>query len=165
MPVQPSSGVLLHDLSRPEHLLVWSLRAIALGHEDCPIVVSTFRRVCGRDGDEALQAYSVFVRYVSLIARQRLRVHVPGCAWVGRDEIALVAVIAAAQSSLNDLEEAPLRARLSMLVGRDSDEALLFVAQSIARLLAASGLSLEAPMAESGDAAPAGRATGARALH
>jgi hypothetical protein len=84
---------------------------------------------------------------------------------VGRDEIALVAVIAAAQSSLNDLEEAPLRARLSMLVGRDSDEALLFVAQSIARLLAESGLSLEAPMTDSGDAPPAGRPTGGRVLH
>jgi len=160
MPIATPSRVLLHDLSRPEHLLVWSLRAIALGNEDCPIVASTFRRVCGREGDEALQAYSVFVRYVSLIARQRLRVHVPGCVCVGRDELAMVAVIAAAQSSLNDLDEGPLRGRLCALVGRDPDEALLFVAQSIGRLLSESGLSLNAPLTDS-----AGRATPRRALN
>jgi hypothetical protein len=161
-PTPTPSDVLLHDLSRPEHLLVWTLRAIALGNEDCPIVASTFRRVCGREGDEALQAYSV---YVSLIARRRLRVHVPGCACVGRDELAVVAVIAAAQSSLHDLDEAPLRGRLVALVGRDPDEALLFVAQSIARLLSESGLGLNAPMKDFGDAAAAGRATLGRALH
>jgi hypothetical protein len=165
MPVPKPSGALLHDLSRPEHLLVWTLRAIALGNEDCPIVVSTFRRLCGRDGDEALQAYCVFARYVSLIARQRLRVHVPGCPCVGRDELAVVAVIAAAQAFLNDLDEAPLRARLRGLVGRDPDEALLFVAQSIARLLSESGLSLHGPMMGSSEAPPAGQATPKRALH
>ncbi len=165
MHIAEPSGALLHDLSRSEHLLVWSLRAIALGNEDCPIVVNTFRRLCGRKGDEALQAYCVFARYVSLIARQRLRVHVPGCPCVGRDEIAVVAVIAAAQSSLNDLDEAPLRARLSGLVGRDPDEALVFVVQSIARLLTASGLSLKAPVTDSGDAPPARSVTPVGALH
>ncbi len=165
MSIPKPGGPLLHDLDRPEHLLVWSLRAIALGNEDCPIVVNTFRRICGREGDEALQAYCVFARYVSLIAQQRLRVHVPGCPCVGRDEIAVVAVIAAAQSSLDDLDEAPLRARLSHLVGRDPDEALVFVAQSIARLLAASGLSLKAPLVDSAEAPPVAGAMPRQALH
>jgi hypothetical protein len=165
MPIPNPSGPLLHDLSRPEHLLVWSLRAIALGNEDCPIVVNTFRRICGREGDEALQAYCVFARYVSLIARQRLRVHVPCCPCVGRDELAVVAVIAAAQSSLNDLDEAPLRTRLCALVGRDPDEALLFVAQSIARLLASSGLSLNAPIEDSAESPPVVRIPQRRVVH
>ena len=37
----------LEDLSRPEHLLVWALRAIALGHGDCPLIARTFDKACG----------------------------------------------------------------------------------------------------------------------
>jgi len=139
----PAAGAaLLQDLSRPEHLLVWAMRAIALGHEDCPTLVNTFRRVCGARAEQTLQAYGVFIKYVAMTSRQRLGVHVPGCPCVGGDEAAVVSVIAAAQSSLHDLDEAPLRARLGGLVGREPDGALLFAAQSIARLLAASGLTL-----------------------
>lgn len=136
----PADG--LANLTRSEHLLVWALRAIALGREDCPVVVKTFRGCCGRRGDEVLQAYGIFVKYAAMTARKRLQVHAPGCPCVGHDELAVVAVLAAAQRAQDDADAQPLRERLEILTGRSADESLLQVACSIARLLEATGLRL-----------------------
>jgi hypothetical protein len=150
----PRNG--LSNLSRPEHLLVWAMRAIALGREDCPIVVEMFQRSCGARGEEVLQAYSIFVKYVAMTSRRRLQVHAPGCPCVGPDERALMAVLAAAQRSLEDLDEEPLHSRLWALIGR-RDESLLQVAQRIGQLLRLSGLVLATASAA---LAPEGGATG-----
>lgn len=125
------------------------MRAIAVGREDCPIVVRTFRAACGRHGDEALQAYVAFVKYLAMTARRRLQVHTPGCPYVGDDELAIVDVIASAQASLQDCDERTLREHLAELIDRPADESLLFVAQSIARLLQAGGLALSPTLPQS----------------
>lgn len=132
----------VQDLTRPEHLLVWAMRAIALGHEDCPTVVRTFRRACGTHGDETLQTYVIFIRYLALSSRHRLQVHVPGCPCVGTDEAAALAIVAAAQGSLRGGGETGLRTALRDLTGAGPDETLVFVAQGLARLLVASGLAV-----------------------
>jgi hypothetical protein len=41
MSIPKPGGPLLHDLDRPEHLLVWSLRAIALGNPTHPTCCSS----------------------------------------------------------------------------------------------------------------------------
>src|SRR4051812_11322248 len=51
----------VYELSRPEHMLVWALRAICLGHEDCPMLAQTFSRLCGDFGPQALAAYHAVV--------------------------------------------------------------------------------------------------------
>lgn len=132
----------VEDLSRPEHLLVWAMRAIALGHEDCPALVRAFRAAGGALGDELLQSYVVFIKYLALASRRRLQVHTPGCLCVGADELRALQVIASAQRSLRSRDERSLRAALGELTGRGPDESILLVAQGLARLLDAVGVAL-----------------------
>jgi hypothetical protein len=132
----------VQDLARAEHLLVWAMRAIALGQEDCPVVVRTFQRACGAGGDQTLQAYTIFVKYLAMAARRRLQVHVPGCLCVGPDEAATVALIAAGQRSLRDRDETELRIALADNTALRADEPLVQVVRRIARLLAVNGLTL-----------------------
>jgi hypothetical protein len=134
----------IQTLSRPEHLLVWALRAVALGHEDDPVVIRTFRRACGEHGLRTLDAYCAFVRCVGMVADRRLKVHVPGCPCVSEDECAVVACLAAAQRSLTLLDEARLQHRLEALMGRHPGEALIFLAQAIGRFLLDADLTLPA---------------------
>ncbi len=57
----------VEDLSRPEHLLVWAMRAIALGHEDCPVLVRAFRAAGGGLGDQLLQSYVILLKYLAMV--------------------------------------------------------------------------------------------------
>ncbi len=133
----------IQGLSRPEHLLVWALRAIAIGHDDCPILGQTFERACGPMGMQALGAYLVVVKTIGMIGRRRLRVHVPGCPCVSQDEKAIVGVISAAQASLADGDETLLRMRLQFLVESAPAESLIFAAQAVARILEMRGCRLQ----------------------
>ncbi len=94
------------DLWPAEHLLIWTLRAIACGGADCPAVRRALIGACGDAADEALNAIFVVVQYIGMVGRRRLALHPPGCAWVNTDERALVAVLAAAQESLHGDAEA-----------------------------------------------------------
>ncbi len=131
----------LQALSRPEHLLVWALRVIAIGHEDCPVLVQTFDRTCGPLGLQALAAYHLVVCVIGMTGRRRLKVHVPGCPCVSADEQAIVAVVSAAPDSL-DGDEAALRAGLRTLIEQEPAEALVIAAQAVGRILQAQGLDL-----------------------
>ena len=130
----------LQELSRPEHLLVWALRAIAIGHEDCPLLCQTFNRTCGPMGWQALTAYGILVKTIGMTGRRRLCVHVPGCQCVGEDEKAIVGVVTAAQESLDRCDERRLRSLLQRLIEREPAESLVFAAQAVARILESSGL-------------------------
>jgi hypothetical protein len=141
---QPSSEtvVTLADLSPAEHLLVWGLRTIAVGHGDCPLLTQTFARRCGPMGGAALQAYFTLVQLIGLSSRRRLRVHVPGCACVSVDETAVVGIVAAAQDAVSGGDDSLLRMRLGFLARADAAEALRHTAQALARALAAGGQAL-----------------------
>jgi hypothetical protein len=134
----------VHELSRPEHLLVWALRAICIGHGDCPLLARTFVHACGPDGPQTLAAYQALVMTVGVASRRRLQVHVPGCACVSPDERAMVAAVSAAQRSLAG-DEAPLRGALAALAGREPPEELVFAAQVVGRALQAGGHVLPGP--------------------
>jgi len=129
----------LEDLGRPEHLLVWALRAIAIGHGDCPLVSRTFAKACGPLGGQALAAYFALVRYIGMTGRRRLQVHLPGCPCVSVDETAVVGVIAAAQHPGCGSGETLLGMRMRFLVGGEPHEAFLSAARAVAGVLAASG--------------------------
>ena len=135
-------GGTLRDLSRPEHLLVWALRAIAVGHGDCALVGRTFTHACGEMGGEALQSYVVLVKYIGMTGRRRLQVHVPGCPCVSLDETAIVGVVAAAQHSLREGNDALLKMRLRFLLESEPKEVFLFAAQAVATILDACGHAL-----------------------
>lgn len=137
------------DLSRSEHLLVWALRAIAVGHGDCPLIAQTFARACGPMGGHALQAYFALVKFIGMSGRRRLRVHVPGCPRVSHDERTIVGIVAAAQGSTRGPEETLLGMRLRFLVQGEPHQSLLCAAQEVARVFAANGYIL--PLGLTGD--------------
>ena len=129
----------IEDLSRPEHLLVWALRAIAIGRGDCPLVAQTFTKACGPMGGHALHAYFVLIKFIGMTGRRRLRVHTPGCPCVSTDETAIVGVVAAAQESIRASNETLLKMRLGFLVEGEPQQAYMFAAQAVARIFEASG--------------------------
>jgi hypothetical protein len=129
-------GERLEDLGSAEHLLIWSMRTIALGYDDCPIVGRTFRRVCGDAcATQALQTHAIFVKYLAMAARRPLQVQLPGCSLLAPGEAAVLAILAAAQRS----DEAEVRLALRELTGAPPDGGLILVAQELARLLRAAG--------------------------
>jgi hypothetical protein len=130
----------LEDLDPAEHLLVWSLRAMATGHGDCPALGQTFERLCGPLGHAALQAHFILVRMIGMSARRQLRVHTPGCPCVGVDETAVVGLVAAAQQALQlGAGDNLLRLRLAFLIGQTSTETVRAAALGLAQTLKLSG--------------------------
>lgn len=137
-PLPRQAAPRVYELSRAEHMLVWALRAICIGHEDCPMLAQTFSRICGESGMQILAAYHAVVMTIGVTARRKLTVHVPGCACVSADEQAMVSVISAAQRSLAG-DEAVLRAEIGRLIGEEPSEHLVFAVQVVARALHACG--------------------------
>jgi hypothetical protein len=129
----------IRDLRRPEHLLVWTLRAIAVGHADCPAVRQAFASACGDAGDQARMGFFLLVRQIGMAGRRRLRLHMPGCVCLSADERAIVAVVAAAQDALRTGQDERLRAHLRWLVEGEPPQTFLNVARSVAEALQATG--------------------------
>jgi hypothetical protein len=140
MQEEPSVEVdTIEGLSRTEHLFVWALRAIAVGHGECPLLHQTFSAACGWRGGPALASYFVLVRYIGNAARRPLRLHAPGCASVSPDEMAVVGLVAAAQASLNGADGGLLRMRLDVLLDEHAQEAGRSAARALAEIIADSG--------------------------
>jgi hypothetical protein len=136
------AAVTLRDLDPAEHLLVWGLRTIAVGHGDCAVLSRTFASRCGALGAPALQAYFTLVQLIGASARRRLRVHVPGCLCVSVDETAVVGIVAAAQDAVRGGDDSLLRMRLGFLARTEAADAIRHTAQALARALAAAGQAL-----------------------
>lgn len=139
-PAPPAADV--RDLLRGEHLVLFGLRAIALGHADCPVLTRTFRGLLGSDADDALMHMLAFVRVVGGAGARRVRLHPPGCCGVSPDERRVLGVVAAAQASLYAADETALREAMEALLGLPASEPCLFAAQAVAAALTLSGLEL-----------------------
>ncbi len=113
----------IRDPRRPEHLLVWALRAIAVGHGDCPRLRRAFEAACGSRGDHALMAYFGLVRNIGMTGRRRLRLHTPGCVCLSSDETRL-------------------RAHLRWLVEDEPDPTFIHAARVVAHILEVNGQRL-----------------------
>lgn len=130
------------ELDQAEHILLWAIRAIAIGRSDCAGLRHAFRDLCGPVGDEALTTLFVLVKQLAFRSRRRLRLHAPGCSGISGDELMLLAAVAAAQGPVRDgaiLPEAPW---LSQLIGAEADSSLIASARALAGLLARSGCRL-----------------------
>ncbi len=132
----------VRDLRRPEHLLVWALRAIAVGHADCPAVRQAFNAACGPAGDMARMGYVLLVRQIGVTGKRRLKLHMPGCVCLSPDERAIVAVVAAAQDAIRTGHDERLRAHLRWLVEGEPAETFLNVAREVAGAFQDNGLRL-----------------------
>ena len=93
----PAAPANLQDLTRGEHMLLWSFRAIAFGRGDCVLVKRQFEDTCGPLAIEALTALSVFVRELAAAGRRKITLAAPGSFRLTCDEQLVLAVFAAAQ--------------------------------------------------------------------
>jgi hypothetical protein len=132
-------------LTRAEQLIVWTLRTIAVGHGECPMVRRLFRHSFGANADDAFLGFFIAVRTLGWCGRRKLRLHVPGCMAVSPDERAIVALFAEAQASLTVGDETEVRAHLARLVDSGAAEAVLLSLQTVAGALEACGYTLPRP--------------------
>jgi hypothetical protein len=126
-------------LARGEQLIVWSLRAIALGHAECPALRRTFEVALGSSAEEAFAALFLAVRTLGWGATRKLRLHTPGCACVSADEREVVALLALAQEGV---DEASLRRRVAALVSPPLHETFIDNLQAVASALEVHGYPL-----------------------
>jgi hypothetical protein len=151
----------IRDLRRAEHLLIRTLRAIAIGHGDCPRLHQAFEAVCGPQGGHALMTWFTLVRMIGMTGRRRLRLNAPGCVCLSCDERAMLAVIAAAQDGLRTGETARLKAHLRWLVEGEPDPIFIHASNVVAEILEANGQRL--PLRLRGDEGLVPKTRGRRA--
>lgn len=144
----------VRQLFRGEHLVLLGFRALALGHAECPTLRRTFESLLGSDADDALAHMLTFVRVLGSAGARPVRLHAPGCCGVSADERRVLAAVAAGQSCLYALDEAPLRDSLEALLGSPPSEACLFAAQAVGAALTLSGLELPVREAAPTEAPP-----------
>jgi len=145
----------LGALDRPERLLLWGLRAIAIGRSECPGLAHAFFAAWGYRGGQVLGACYVLVKCIALSGRRRLSVHVPGCNAMTPDEAGVLKVIAAAQ--VPDGDDALLRSRLRRLVESEPEEALVSAVLDVGQALKESGCILVSGSSSPDGASPQSR--------
>jgi len=133
------------ELTESEHLLLWALRAMAIGGGDCPALRHAFVRAGGPLGEEALACLFVAVKHLAFTGRRRLSVHVPGCRTISRDEQLLLQAFAAVPAVEADGWGGELCRRLAQIVGGPADPVLRRAVAAAGRLLPACGLQLPRP--------------------
>lgn len=133
-------------LTYGEHLIVWSLRRLALGRLHCPLVAREFAEACGAESGEALAAFQVLLWTLGRSGRRRLSVRPPGLLTLSRDEELLIAVFAAAQAGAPDR----LRAHLTWLYGSSDTGRLEAAVKLVAGILAGKGHRVRLPQAVCG---------------
>jgi hypothetical protein len=131
-----------HALQRSEQLTLWCVRAIALGHAECPVLRRALDGALGASAEEAFAALFTAVRTLGWCARRRFRLHAPGCDGVSEDEAALLALFAEAQAALAGGDERAVRARLQDWVEPRLLEGLLITVQAVAGALEVNGYTL-----------------------
>lgn len=136
----------LGELDPAEHLLIWGLRAMAVGRGDCPALGQTFGRLCGSMGQAVQQGHFILVRMIGMGARRRIQVHAPGCPCVGADETAVVGLVAAAQLALREGDDSLLRLRLDFLVGQRLADTVRSAAMGLAQAMSQGGCELPVRM-------------------
>ena len=134
----------LRDLSQAEHLVLFGVRAVALGHGDCPALHRAFSGLLGAEADAALAHLLVFVRLIGAAGGRRIRLHAPGCCGVSGDERLILDVIATAQASLAGEDEGHLDAALGDLLASAPCFAAVMAAQCLAAAFTLSDLHLPA---------------------
>lgn len=134
----------MSELTEPERLIAGALRHWVAGlggaspHTRSLVWNEMSRRLGAAEGRIALAALSRIVSALQEHARRRIRVHKPCCAFLGADELGLVALVAACQHGRWPLA----RARAEWLVESDGVGALLDAGAALGGVLASRGQRL-----------------------
>ena len=140
--------VSLPDLGTGAGLAIWGLRAIILGHGECPALSHGLARAFSDDSEAVQSALLAFVQSIGTSGRRKILLSPPGCGRLTSDELSIAACLAAAQQGRTDL----VGAHLSWLL---AGPAALFAheaARQIADIFLAHGLTIRPPELEIGAA-------------
>jgi hypothetical protein len=129
----PEAPTDLRDLLHAEHMLIWTLRAIAVGQGDCPLLRREFVGLCGPVADETFGALHLFVRLLGFRGARPLVLAPPGCPSISRDEQQFLSVFAAAADAVETGRDARLMAALRWLLARPPEAPFADVAMVVAR--------------------------------
>jgi hypothetical protein len=132
-------------LERAEQLIVWTLRAIAIGHGDCPTLRRMFALTFGPEADDAFLGFFVTVRTLGWCGRRKLSLHAPGCMRVSADERAILALFTQTQAAMADGDETEVRLSLARLLDSGATEPVLLSLQAVAGALEVNGYTLPRP--------------------
>ena len=139
---------LLAELELPERLMIWAFRCWIAPVSLKGYIVREFARRFGtRDSERALQDFARFVEALHGQTQRVLHFHHPCCPCVGRDEMAILALLASAQAA----DHAGLRAAAFALTGSGQFAALLSTSRLLTARMADNDLFL--PAREAGSAA------------
>jgi len=135
---------LLAELELPERLVVWAFRCwIAPAPLKAYVHREFERRFGSRDSERALREFARFVETLHGEAQRLLHFHHPCCPCVWRDEMAILALLASAQSADNEAS----RAAAFALTGSSRIAPLLSASRVLAARLADNDLFLPARQA------------------
>lgn len=120
-------------------LLIAALRRMASGQIGCALTRRDFAIAFPGDADEVFATFRAFLQALARAGRRKLRVGVPGLPAMP-DEIALVALLAAAQAG----DDALFDARLRWLTRPDAGDSASITTRALAAALAVHGHWLQA---------------------
>lgn len=130
---------LLSELELPERLIVWAFRCwIAPVPLKGYIVREFSRRFGSQESERALQEFVHFVEALHGQTERTLHFHHPCCPCVGRDEMVILGLLAAAQAADN----AGLRAAAFALTGSSQIASLLSTSRTLTARMADNDLFL-----------------------
>ncbi|CAN7183867.1 hypothetical protein LJR225_000470 [Phenylobacterium sp. LjRoot225] len=135
-------SVELDDLDRA---VLWAMRSVAVGRADCPSLRRTFYDLYGPAADQILCGLLVMVRLLGVRSAEGFRLHMPGCSAVSRDEVLILAALAAVQDEGLSDARAAADAGLVRLVGGPLDASLSSALRYVAELLSDRGRRLSRP--------------------
>lgn len=93
---------------RQAGFVIETWRQAALGQANVPKLLREFRRHCGDAAEDVFEQFFSFLHLLGRDSRRRLAVGHPGCPGMTRDEIQVLALLAAAQDEHRILFEAHL---------------------------------------------------------
>jgi hypothetical protein len=144
MLIDPAPSHDLRCLGYADHLLIWSLRACAVGRWPCAMLEREYRDACGAAADDARSALRTFARALETQTRRAIVLSPPASITVTDDEQRLVAVFAAAQ----DGDRARCEAHLRRLLAGPANRFLHDFARVVGEALLARGHRICAPPIE-----------------
>ena len=113
------------QLDRGQQLVIWTIRAIALGFGDGPALQHMLAMAFGSGAEDVFQSFLVIVRTLGGCARRRLRLHAPGCLRISSDEQAMLALFTAAQRAQTGGDDGEVKAQLDGLIEPPAHPALM----------------------------------------
>ncbi len=117
-----------------EHLLVWTLRKIAVRRDvGCPVILREFTAACGDDAARVLTTLRAFLEVLGYTARRRISIGHPGWFGLTGDERQILSMIRAAQEG----DQALLAAQVCWFARIDRQPELASAARALAAAFAA----------------------------